>query len=111
MTNSRTKGSRNERSVAKILQEKKSKETTIQRKFSLTSKEPNGLVLIKEIIQESLDKVKCENCEVSYIAAGKYLIKVKTKNLKEADQNLDKIEENIENLSKQKKCAYTEIKA
>jgi len=100
----------NAEKVAKILQEKKSKETSIQKRFSLTSKESNGLTLIKEIIKKAIEKAELENYEVSYIAAGKYLIKIKTKNLKQADQKLEIVEDTLEELSKKEKCSFNKIK-
>jgi len=92
--------------ITKILKEKKTKETVVSRKFSLKSKDPRGIILIKEIINEAIKSTNCEGCETTYIAAGKYIIKIKTKDLKKSDQQLTQIMEKIEEDSKKKNCSF-----
>lgn len=89
--------------IARILSEKKAKETTISRKFSLSSKSADGIILVRNMIKEASKGI---NLEVSYIAAGKYLVKIKTKDLKAADSQLTKMMQALEILSKKSGCTF-----
>ena len=97
--------------IANILKEKKAKETIITKKFSLSNKASNGIVLVKDIIKEAGKEISKENLEVAYIAAGKYLIKIKTKDPRKADQQLRKMLEIIESMAKKQSCVFNEEKA
>jgi translation initiation factor 2 alpha subunit (eIF-2alpha) len=96
--------------IISILKEKKVKEKLVSVKFSLSSKASDGILKIKNIIKESTKDILKENFEVSYIAAGKYFIKMKSKDPKHADQQLRKIMQSIENLSKKQDCDFKEEK-
>lgn len=76
-----------------ILEDKKVKEVILSRKFSLINKGPKGIVFVKSIISEAINGI---NCEVSYIAAGKYLIKMKAADAKKADNLLEGVIKNLE---------------
>lgn len=89
--------------IAKVISEKKAKETTMSRKFSLSSKSSNGIVIVKNIIKESAKGI---SPEISYMAAGKYLIKLRTKDLKGADTQLNRMMQAIEALAKKNGCAF-----
>lgn len=89
--------------ILKIISEKKAKETTISRKFALSSKSANGIIAVKNIIKEASKGI---SPEVSYIAAGRYLVKIKTKDLKQADSQLNKMIELIESLAKKQGCSF-----
>jgi len=91
--------------IKNILGEKKIKETTLNQKFSLSSKDARGISLIKEILSKS-----AENSEISYIAAGKYLIKMKTSDPKAGNQQMRRIISNIEALAKKSDCEFKEEK-
>ncbi len=94
--------------IAEILSEKKEKETVLKKGFSLSNKSQSGILAVKKVIKEAISQSECNDCEISYIAAGKYLIKIKTKNLKQADTNLKKIIENLEIISKKEGCIFKE---
>jgi translation initiation factor 2 alpha subunit (eIF-2alpha) len=96
--------------IISILKEKKSKETLLSRKFSLLSKAANGMVLVKNVIVQASNEINSENFEVSYIAAGKYFAKLKTKDPKQADQQLRKFIENMETFAKKNNCEFKEEK-
>jgi len=96
--------------ITSILKEKKTKEALISQRFSLSTKAANGIVLVKNIIKESSKDIPKESLEVSYIAAGKYLIRIKTKDPKQAGQQLRKMLESIETLAKKQACIFTEDK-
>ena len=90
--------------VLKILKEKetKVKEITITREFSLASKNPDGIQVIKNIMSEAS---KGTGIEFFYVAAGKYLAKVKSKNPKQDEFTMNQVLEKIDDLSKKKYCA------
>lgn len=90
--------------ILKILSEKKSKEKIISKRFSLSSKSSDGIKKIKETIASSVKD--CKNCEISYIAAGKYMIKLKALNPKLADQQLRQIMQAMENSAKKNSCIF-----
>lgn len=94
--------------LARILREKKQKETIIKKGFSLTNKGPEGIKIIKNIIKQATED--CKDCESTYVAAGKYLLKIKTKDLKQADTSLQKIIDAIETLSKKNNCQFSVAK-
>lgn len=94
--------------ILKILGEKKVKEIVLNAKFSLSSKNPNGILLVKDIIKKSIENVK--QTEISYLAAGKYLIKLKTSDPKSGDNQLRKIMTQIETLAKKNNCTFLEEK-
>lgn len=90
--------------ICKILKEKsnKTKEIMIAKEFSLTSKDPRGINIIKTII---LEASRGTNIEFSYIAAGKYLAKIKSKDPKKDEFILNQVIDKIEDLSKKKYCS------
>jgi translation initiation factor 2 alpha subunit (eIF-2alpha) len=90
--------------IFKILGEKKAKETIISKQFSLSTKAPNGIVLVKDIIKQSTSS--CTGCEVAYIAAGRYSIKLKAKDPKSAENQLKKAIESIESLANKNSCNF-----
>lgn len=92
--------------IISILKSKKIKEKVISQKFSLSSKTSNGIVLAKKIIKESSENINEKEIEISYIAAGKYLIKIKAKDPRIADQQLRKFLETLEKLAKKNSCVF-----
>jgi translation initiation factor 2 alpha subunit (eIF-2alpha) len=96
--------------IISILKEKKAKETTLNKKFSLSSKSSNGMIQVKKAISEASSEIPKENFEVSYIAAGKYYAKIKSKDAKLGDQQLRKFLENLETFAKKNNCEFNEIK-
>jgi translation initiation factor 2 alpha subunit (eIF-2alpha) len=92
--------------IIQILSEKKQKEVYVTRRIGLSNKSENGIEIIREVLKEAINGC---NCEASYIAAGKYLLKIKAENLKSADSQIEKIIEKIEMLSKKKSCYYNKI--
>ena len=80
--------------ILEIVLNQKQKRIIIKKEFSLTTIEPQGVSLIKNILKN------IKNAEVRYIAAGKYSIKTEYTNPKEAEQRLRKIIENIEKQAK-----------
>lgn len=89
--------------ILKALEEKRPREVLISKRFSLSSKASNGIVLVKNILKEAS---KGTNAEFSYIMAGKYFIKIKSKDPKNAESEINKILEAIENSAKKNSCIF-----
>ena len=94
--------------ILKILESKKDKPKEIKQIFRLSSKSPNGMVVVKEIITESCHGGKCN---VSYIAAGKYSMSMIGEDFKEIRTEMNKTLEKIEKDSKKNKCEFELEKA
>ncbi|MFH1711421.1 MAG: hypothetical protein ABH840_03870 [Nanoarchaeota archaeon] len=87
--------------VCKILQEKKEKQVEEKRKFTLSSKKPNGISLTKEALSF------CKgNCEISYVAAGKFVIKIKAGDFKKANSEISQSLSEIEKKAKENKMEF-----
>lgn len=86
--------------ICKILQEKKDKKVEVKKEFKLSSKKPDGIKIIKEILSS------CKICDITYLAAGKYSIKIIAKDYKEANAEMNKSLIEIERLAKEKKAEF-----
>lgn len=87
--------------ICKILSEKKEKQVEVKKAFALSSRKPNGLALIKEILEF------CKgNCDVSYISAGNFAIKLKSSDYKKANSEISHALEKIEKTAKEKKLEF-----
>lgn len=82
--------------LTSILKQKKEKQVSVKKKFSLTSESGNGITKIKSILPP----------EASYTAAGKYLITIKDKNYKDANHKLDSLLDKIEEKAKKQGCVF-----
>lgn len=87
--------------ICKILQEKKEKLKEVKKEFLLSSKRPDGIKVVKGIL--SLSK---GNCEITYLAAGRYIIKLKSDNYKEANQKINSLLTAIEQEAKKQKANF-----
>lgn len=92
--------------IAKILREKKSKETTLGKKFSLSCKNSDGILVIKDVIAQAIKDGKCKSCDITYISAGNYIIKTKTKDPKQGDQQIENFIEKLSELAKKQNCLF-----
>lgn len=90
--------------IIKVLDEKKIKEVSLLKKFSVINKGQRGIIVVKSLISEA---TKGTNANISYIAAGKYLIKMKSTDAKKADNLLDNVLKNIELASKKQGCIFS----
>jgi len=68
--------------ILEVLTNQKQKKVVLKKEITLTTVEPNGLDLIKKL----LDKVK--NVEIKYVSSGKYSLKKESEDIKKADQDL-----------------------
>ena len=80
--------------ILDILLSQKKKKVILKKEMSLTTSQPNGVELIKEL----LGNIK--NVELKYISAGKYSIKIEDDSLKVADNKFKEISEEIEKKSR-----------
>lgn len=87
--------------ICQILMEKKDKQVEVRHEFMLSSKSPEGIKLVKSILEKCRGK-----CEINYLAAGKYTIRIKAKNYKEANSEVNKNLQEMEVLAKQKKVEF-----
>jgi len=88
--------------LEKVVKEKKEKEKEVKKEFKLSSKEPDGILKIKEIISPY------EN--ITYLGSSKFQIKIKSIDLKKAGSELNKIIETIEKQAKKAKCNFEKKK-
>jgi translation initiation factor 2 alpha subunit (eIF-2alpha) len=83
--------------VCKILQERKEKQVEVKKEFSLSS--DKGILTIKKILGNFKDKI-------TYLAASRYLIKVTADDYKKANQEIQKIVQEIEINAKKESCKF-----
>ena len=86
--------------ILKILNEKKEKDVIVKKEFNISSKAENGVSIIKSILPD----------EVTYIGAGKFLLTIKDKNYKDANQKSSAILEDIEKNAKKHGCEFADKK-
>jgi len=75
--------------IKKIIEKRGGKEVEIKKEFSLYSKESNGITIIKDILKNYKDNI-------TYLAAGKFVLKIKAENYKKANQEIEKMLKDIE---------------
>lgn len=86
--------------IQKVI-DKKRKNATISNNLKLKCMEEEGLLKIKEIL-----KVEEEGIKITYISAGKYLLKVTAEDFKKAKQITQKIIEQIQKNAKGNNCEF-----
>ncbi len=80
--------------ILEILNAQKQKKILVKKELSLTTKNPNGLTQIKEILG-NLKAIK-----VKYISAGNYTLEIESEDPKKADHKLREIVSDIEKKAK-----------
>ena len=93
-------GKTDAKKILDILKKQKQKKAVIKKEFTLTTTKPDGLALIKKI----LDQVK--EAEIKYLSAGKYTIKTESKDPKTADNKLKIIISEIEKKAKKQAMEF-----
>ncbi len=79
--------------LKEILSQKKESDKEVQKKISLKSDKENGISAIKEVLDT-------KEAEISYLGSSNFLIKVKSKEYKLANSQLDKVIELIKEKAK-----------
>ena len=90
--------------IIKILESKKEKPKQTKQIIKLSSKAPNGILIIKKIINQACKKTKCD---IDYIAAGKYRLKVQGPDFKQIKSEVHKVTESIEKQAKKNNCEFS----
>jgi len=98
-------GKENAKKILEILQKQKTKEAVIRKDIFLKTTKPNGLSIIKEIL--NLGDNKNKKTEIKYISAGKYSLKVKSKDFKEANNKMQNILLQIEQKAKKHNADFS----
>ncbi|MGV8131618.1 MAG: S1 RNA-binding domain-containing protein [Candidatus Pacearchaeota archaeon] len=88
--------------LKEILAQKKESDKEVQKKISLKSDKENGISIIKEVLET-------KDAEISYLGSSNFLVKVKGKEYKIANSQLEKTLELIKDRAK-KAHAILEIK-
>lgn len=88
--------------LKEILSQKKESEKIVQKKISLKSDKENGITLIKEILAPV-------QADISYLGSSNFLLRVKGKEYKIANNQLEKIIESIKERAKKSHLQF-EIK-
>jgi translation initiation factor 2 subunit 1 len=79
--------------ILTILKERKEKEVFVKSNFKISSEASDGLMKIKEILKPYEDKI-------TYLAAGRYTIKITGKEYKKANSEMNKILDDLEKKAK-----------
>lgn len=87
-------GKTDTKKVLEIIQTQKQKTAILKKEINLTTKDPSGLKLIKELLGN------LKEVEIKYISAGKYSVKIEADDIKTADNRLKDILKNIEEKAK-----------
>jgi len=85
--------------ILKILQEKREKQVEIKKEFFLSSSSPQGITLIKRILMPYKEKM-------NYLAAGRFVIKIKSQDYKKANSESIKILQEIQEKAKKENCKF-----
>lgn len=90
--------------IIKILESKKEKQKETSHKFTLSSKDSEGIIKVKTILADSCKGTKCE---ISYLAAGKYRLTIKGDDFKEIKTEVNSALEKIEKSAKKEHCEFS----
>ncbi len=80
--------------IIKIISEKREKEKEVKKELTLRSRKPEGIIDMKDILNS------CKDGNITYIGGGRYSIKIKGKDYKEANSRINKSLMDMEKLSK-----------
>ena len=87
-------GKESAKKILDIIKAQKQKIAILKKEIHLTTKNPNGLKLIKELLGN------LKEVEIKYISAGKYSIKIEKDDIKTADNKLKEILKDTEEKAK-----------
>jgi len=94
-------GERAGEKILEILTKQKQKKAIIKKEIFLTTSEPNGMKIIKDILE------KIKNAEIKYISAGRYSLKTESSDIKSADNKMKEIITRIEKESKKEGVVFS----
>ena len=85
--------------ICKILNERKNKQVEVKKEFLLSSFSPDGITIIKKIFSPYNN--------ITYLAAGRFVLKVTAGDYKKANQEMLKIITEIEAKAKKEKAEFS----
>jgi len=85
--------------ICKILQERKEKSVEVKKEFLLSSSNSQGISVIKKILNPFKENI-------TYLAAGRYLIKFQAQDYKKANHKVQEILFKIESEAKKEKASF-----
>lgn len=88
-------GKEDTQKIIDILNAQKEKTFIIKRKLQISTSKPNGLTIIKNLLE------KHNEVDIKYVAAGNYSIKKEDKEAKIADQKIKEVFEEIQEKAKE----------
>lgn len=94
-------GKKDAKKILDILKKEKKKKVIVKKNIFLTTKKPDGLGLIKEVLSVS------KNIEIKYISAGNYMLKTESDDPKKADNELQNHILEIEKQAKNKGMEFS----
>lgn len=86
--------------IAKILNSQKKKLAILKKQIQLISKKPNGLTLIKDLLNT------ITGAKIKYLAAGNYILELEAENIKAADNHMKNILQTIEEMAKKQDMEF-----
>ncbi len=92
-------GKKDSDKIFKLLSEKKAKTIEVKEFFYLKSYKSDGIYCIKKVLD-------IKDTNISYVAAGKFRIKIKADNFKQANLLISEIIEKIEQRARQEGCEF-----
>ena len=87
-------GKEDAKKILDVLKVEKKKKTIIKKEIHLTTTKPNGITLIKKVLEIF------KGVNAKYIAAGKYSLELESSDVKTADKQLKELIDNAEKESK-----------
>jgi len=97
-------GGKNLKKIVDILKTQKQKKAVLKKEIFLTTREPNGIKLIKNLLK------RIKETEIKYISSGKYSLKRKSEDIKKTDTELKNTLEELEKEAKKKGVEFSIIK-
>jgi len=98
-------GKKNAEKIIEIIKKQKQKKSVLKKEIFVTTTEPDGINLIKELLKELSKKVK--NSEIKYISAGNYVLKKESEDVKKADREMKNVLAGFEKKAKSKKVEFS----
>ncbi len=94
-------GKEDAKKILEIINSQKEKKFYAKKEITLTTTEPDGLELIKKVLNPK------NNIEIKTISAGRYSLKKESTDLKKADNDLKNFAEEVEKFAKENHLNFT----
>ena len=97
-------GKENAKKIIEIIKTQRQKRSVLKKELLITTSEPEGITLIKELLKELVKGV--ENSRLKYISAGHYALEKETGDIKKSDRELRDILEDFEKKAKSRRIEF-----